>query len=82
MALVTAGTEAIGYSGNGAPDPRISAAPTASLGIGRALPGAFWITQCGARGSTMEGMQTAFRTVDAEAHIESSLVGSTDGGCP
>jgi N-acetyl-anhydromuramyl-L-alanine amidase AmpD len=74
MALVTAAAQAIGYSGEGAPDPSISAAPAASLDIGHALPGAFWITQCAAPGSATEGMQTAFRTLDAESRIESRYV--------
>ena len=77
MDLVTAAAQAIGYSGEGAPDPKIAAAPPSTLALDHALPGAYWITQCAARaegGDDMNAMQSAFRTMDDDPHAESRYV--------
>lgn len=72
MALVQAAAQAIGYSGEGGPDPRLAAAPASSLVLSRTLPGAYWLTQCDSDGTS--GMQSAFRTMDNESRAESRYV--------
>jgi len=72
MDLVKAAAQAIGYSGEGGPDPKLAPAPVATLALQRALPGAYWITQCA--GGDMDGMQSAFRTMDNESRAESRYV--------
>jgi N-acetyl-anhydromuramyl-L-alanine amidase AmpD len=81
MDLVKAAAQAIGYAGDGGPDPMITAAPSESVDIGHTLPGAFWVTQCGATGGNMDGMQTAFRTFDNESRVESRYVQSAVDPC-
>lgn len=73
MDLVKAAAQAIGYSGEGGPDPKLTPAPDASLVLERVLPGAYWITQCSG-GGTMDGMQSAFRTIDNESRADSRYV--------
>ncbi len=77
MDLVTAAAQAIGYSGIGAPDPMLAAAPPSTLALERVLPGANWITQCAAHadgGDATTAMQSAFRTMDDDPHAESRYV--------
>jgi N-acetyl-anhydromuramyl-L-alanine amidase AmpD len=77
MALVKAAAQSIGYSGAGGSDPQIASAPVAALATDHALPGAYWITQCGAGGA----MQTAFRTIDGASRAESRYVQKTVDPC-
>jgi len=77
MDLVKAAAQAIGYSGDGAPDPKLADAPASTLVLDHALPGANWITQCAARGDGSDAtnaMQSAFRTMDDDPHAESRYV--------
>jgi len=72
MDLVKTAAQAIGYSGDGGPDPQLAAAPPSTLSLGRTLPGAYWITQCDADG--VDGRQSAFRTMDNDSNAESRYV--------